>query len=74
MTPPELRRIVKQRFTDWLEVLTEVHATPIVLIAVGHDDRRGECHVLTLEGLPADTDLASFVAAALEKIKRGDVG
>lgn len=60
MTVP-VKQISLKRLQDWLADCERDHATPIALIAVGHDHRAGEVHVYRPEGGPSDAELGALI-------------
>lgn len=63
MTVP-VRTISLKRLRDWLADCERDHATPIALIAVGHDDRAGELHLYRTEDGPSDAEIGYLVTTA----------
>lgn len=58
MDRTRVRSIVEERLTAWGVILVENHATPLVVIGVGHDHRSGEIQLCRPEGdLMADDEL-----------------
>ena len=43
--------ITKQRFDGWQKRLSEEHATPIILIGVGHEHKSGQLVICVPEGV-----------------------
>ena len=64
--------ITKGRLKGWARRLAQEHATPIVLVGVGHDEKQGQLVVLTVEDMD-DEMLAGSLAFALEQLKPGMV-
>jgi hypothetical protein len=56
--------ISRQRLLDWLADCERDHATPIALIAVGHDQHAGELHLYRTEDGPSDAQVGLLVTAA----------
>jgi hypothetical protein len=52
------------RISEWLGYCIRDHATPVVLLAVGHDEASGELHVYRPEDGLSDRDLAHLLHAA----------
>ncbi len=49
MTDDELRAIIAERLARWTERLVSSHATPMVLVGIGHDANSGTVVVCALE-------------------------
>jgi hypothetical protein len=45
-----VEEIVRERLAAWGKDCVEAHATPAMMLAIGHDNAQGEIHVL----VPAD--------------------
>ncbi len=52
MTEDFIRSIGKERLASWLEQVVSNHATPIMLVSCGHDERLGELHICVTEDMP----------------------
>jgi hypothetical protein len=66
--------IARQRLQDWVQSCERDHATPLVLIAIGHDEQAGSLHVYCPEGVPSGVDLGALlrrVAAQMEMQAQG---
>jgi hypothetical protein len=63
--PVPVEQIIRERFEEWARLAIECHATPVVLLCVGHDEHSGELHVIAAEGLPS-LDLAALLLKAAE--------
>ena len=72
MDKVRVREICKERLDSWMDILVSSHATPVILVAVGHDHNKGELHVVTLEEM-GNKELSLLMAGALEKILDGDL-
>lgn len=68
MTPETIRRINDERLGAWREDLVAVHATPALLIGVGHDAAIGQVHLCMPENMPKEI-LLSYLAFAFEEIQ-----
>jgi len=73
MTADEVREIVLDRLARWAPLLSNAHATPVVLVGVGHDHARGEIQVVTVddEQMRAEV-IAGFLLSAVDKLRRVD--
>ena len=69
MTPETCRQINNKRLSDWAARLTKAHATPLLVIAVAHDHKSGEIHVIRTEDGPTDAELAGFCIYAAEQLR-----
>lgn len=59
--------INKARFESWLKVLKKAHATAQVIVAVGHDEKIGQIHIVTTVER-TDENIRDFLAEALRQI------
>ena len=69
MTNQECQNITAGRLRDWSRHLARGHATPLLLLAVGHDQRCGQITICTVEQM----DTANIIAAlrsALDQLCR----
>lgn len=57
-----VERIARERLRDWQRDCVRDHATPALLLAIGHDERSGEIHVY----IPDDPFMANNVRAWLQ--------
>jgi hypothetical protein len=67
MDTTEVRDICTQRFAGWTERLVASHATPVLLLGIGHDHNSGQLNVITMEDVP-DEQLKLFLAATLREL------
>jgi hypothetical protein len=51
----EIAAICDERLGRWKQRLIEQHSTPLVMLAVGHDQKSGQLLVLTLEEVSEHT-------------------
>lgn len=68
MTSGEVAAVTTERLKRWGERLTEAHATPALLVGVGHDHAGGQLHVVIPEDMPTEMAIA-FLRKALAEIK-----
>jgi len=47
-------RITRERLRDWAKDLDQFHATPILLVSVGHDEHSGDVHLCITEDTPVE--------------------
>ncbi len=66
----ETERVTRERLTEWTLLLSRAHATPALLLAIGHDEHEGEVHVLVPEGLDALTLIGLLQIAIKELAER----
>jgi hypothetical protein len=59
----EVERICRERLEAWGKRLAEAHATPVLLLGVGHDHRSGEAVLVTTEDMPEEhlREIVSFL-------------
>lgn len=69
MTANEIRQINKLRLEGWADVLTKQHATPVLLIGVGHDHAGGKFHICTTEDCEDET-LLEVLESITTNLKR----
>lgn len=69
MESTEIETIGRDRLDGWLKRLVEEHATPLILIGVGHDHKGGEAVLLTVEEM-TDLEIAEFLHGVLSKFVR----
>ena len=67
MTPEEIKAICIQRLGSWTSRLTENHATPVVLVGVGHDHKGGQVVICTAEEM-SRKDIIAFLAVTVNKL------
>ena len=67
MDKKRIREICTERLDSWTNHLVSEHATPAMLIGVGHDHKSGRLVVCTTEDMP-DESLALLVHGALKKL------
>jgi hypothetical protein len=60
-------RITRERLDEWAETLDQAHATPMLMVAVGHDEQVGEMHVIVPDGVDRD-QVKIFLRAALREL------
>lgn len=67
MTPEDIKAIIAERLGRWAAHLAREHSTPVVLVGVGHDHKRGQTLVLTTEQM-TDNEVMLFLAGALRDL------
>ena len=73
MKKEEIAAICDERLGKWKGRLAEEHATPVVLIGVGHEHHSGLLVVLTTEDTP-NKDLVEFLLSAAHWLMMGKPG
>jgi hypothetical protein len=69
MKATEVREICRQRLAGWTKKLVAEHATPVILLGIGHDGKSGEIVLCTTEDMSHE-NLELFVRAALLGVMR----
>ncbi|MFQ6672948.1 MAG: hypothetical protein ACE5KY_06580 [Candidatus Tectimicrobiota bacterium] len=59
-----VRAITDERLAVWIEDIVEANATPVLLLAVGHEHRSGEIHLFFPEDLNTVDVMKLMVRAA----------
>lgn len=67
MTSDEVREICNERLTRWRDHLVSKHATPMVLIGVGHDEAEGSVVMCLPDGING-ADVAGLLAGVFEML------
>jgi hypothetical protein len=68
MAPAE--NITNERLHRWKEHLYASHATPLLLVGVGHDHNRGALVICTLDESELDNEaLAAFLREAIRRLE-----
>ena len=60
-------KITTERLESWAKHLADEHATPLALVAIGHDEKSGQIVICAVEDV-ADADLAHLLMGAARKI------
>jgi hypothetical protein len=73
MTPEEIQALTEERLRRWTARLVAEHATPMVLVAVGHDHASGKIVICALEDGPMSEDEAirALLRYALHHLRDG---
>ena len=69
MSPERVTEITAERLSRWGNYLAAKHATPLLVLGMGHDERRGTVEVC----IPADVplpDVLVAIRAALRILER----
>ena len=68
-----VRKICRERFKEWTDVLVENESTPLAMISVGHNTKRGEINGFGNEGLSSETisEVFRYAANKLDRQKKG---
>jgi len=65
MTTQDIDKINRERLEVWRAGLTQAHATPAILIGVGHDHEAGQVHLCIPENLPLEFVIAQLQSTIL---------
>ena len=68
MNSGEVKAICNERLGRWTDRLVGEHATPVLLVGVGHDYKKGALVLCTLEDLD-DVELLLFLRGAVHKLE-----
>ena len=72
MSPVPVREITAERLQRWISDCAHDQATPVALIAVGHDEHAGDVHCYTFEDGPlSDEDLGALIAQVAITLMHG---
>jgi hypothetical protein len=72
--PVPVEAISTERLQLWLLDCIRDHATPALLLAIGHDDASGEAHVYVPDDPSIDTQMIkSFLLLALRELDDADL-
>lgn len=67
MNPDEIEDICSVRLEGWTKRLTQEHSTPVLLLGVGHDHKKGQLVICTTEEM-TDRDIQLFLEGALMQL------
>lgn len=67
MTDEEIKTICVQRLGSWTSRLTGEHATPVLLVGIGHDHKGGQVVICTTEEM-GQKDIIAFLALAVHHL------
>ena len=75
MIKAEIDAINRQRLDDWRKRLTSEHATPLILLGVGHDHLNGQWCICTLEeeGGLSDREIVAALRGVADMLERNQV-
>jgi len=68
MNNTQIDSISKQRLYSWKEKLNAEHATPVLLLGVGHDHNNGKIVICVTEDR-SDQEIILFLEKALASLK-----
>lgn len=68
----DVYRITAERMRSWTTRLVDAHATPVLLLGIGHDWALGELHVVATEDL-SEGYLIKLLEAVLDKAWAGEL-
>ena len=63
--------ITERRLERWAKSLSEDHATPVLLVGVGHDEKSGALSVCTCADVD-DERMELILMAALKRLRNGE--
>jgi hypothetical protein len=66
----DVKRINRDRLSSWEKQLTGSHATPFILVGVGHDHVSGQLVVCTTEDR-SNTDIILTLQAVIAELQKG---
>lgn len=69
MRREQINKINVERLSRWKNKLNESHATPVVLVSVGHDHNNGKVVICTTEET-TDTQILLFMKEAVRQIEQ----
>jgi len=70
VTDEELRLVIAERLHRWGERLADGHATPVVLVGVGHDHALGQILVVTLDEHEIRAEvIVAFLLSAVDQLR-----
>ena len=67
--PVDVKRITDERLQGWAKQLVNVHATPVLLLGVGHDHVSGQVHIVVTENM-TPAQIRAFLKAALRDLDK----
>lgn len=67
MNTATIRRITDSRLTGWADLLAREHATPALLVGIGHDHKSGDVVVCVCEEVP-DEYIRAMLRLALKRL------
>jgi hypothetical protein len=69
MNQVEIEKICRDRLDRWIQNLVKEHATPVVLVGVGHDDQSGKVVICTTEEMSQE-DIGLFLVGAIKELSK----
>jgi len=67
MTPEECAKITAERLAEWANTCNQQHATPAMMLAIGHDEHSGDLHLFAPENL-AKRELLALIRYAYRTV------
>jgi hypothetical protein len=64
----DVEKINNDRLKSWRDKLNAAHATPIIMLAIGHDHVEGQVHLVAIEKLNNE-QIKQFLSNAYHSIK-----
>ena len=65
----QIEQISKERLDRWVNFLVSEHATPVVLVGVGHDHKSGTVVLCAPESM-TDIEIDNFLTGALLRLRQ----
>jgi hypothetical protein len=72
MNEEKIKEVCEERLAHWTQGLVSEHATPIILVGVGHDHNAGMVTVYTCQEI-TDQEIALFLMSVLNRLQNGKV-
>ena len=70
MNAAEIEAIGRERLEGWRNRLVNEHSTPILLVGVGHDHKKGQVTLCVPEEM-SDEEIKYFLMGALNMLRAG---
>lgn len=70
MTQERAYRISSGRLAEWADMLAKIPATPIALVALGHDSKSGEVYICVPDKI-RDSEVSAIMQKALVLLNQG---
>jgi hypothetical protein len=68
MNDRDIDDICTERLGRWKKLLIQEHSTPVLLVAVGHDHKKGQLTLVTTEDI-TDQQLLTFMRYAIIELE-----
>ncbi len=73
MTREEINKICDQRLALWTIKMIQEHATPLLMIGIGHDQSSGKVSIYTVEDMADEHIIQALQFALGELIRRSEL-